>query len=46
MEKIAKCLLIDPVTGKLRPDGEAILVEQVIADGDTKGSKRMIESPG
>ena len=44
MEKIAKCLLIDPVTGKLRPDDEAILVEQVIADGDTKGSKRMIKA--
>ena len=43
MEKMAKYLLIDPETGKLRPDNEAILCREIIADGDTKGSTRLIK---
>ena len=42
MEKMGKFLLIDPETGKLRSDEEAILCREVIADGDTKGSNRLI----
>ena len=41
LEKIAEDLLIDPVTGKLRPDDEAILVDWFVADGDTKGASRV-----
>ena len=43
MEKIAQHLLIDLNIGKIRPDDEAILGRQTITDGDTKGSKRLIE---
>ncbi|KAL7545104.1 hypothetical protein ACHAWF_008471 [Thalassiosira exigua] len=42
MEDLAEYLLIDPETGKMRPDDEAILAEYVVADGDTKGPKRFI----
>ena len=42
MEKMGKFLLIDPETGKLRSDEEPILCREVIADGDTKGSNRLI----
>eukprot|EP00986_Skeletonema_menzelii_P020007 scaffold29846_cov211-Skeletonema_menzelii.AAC.1 len=41
-ELIARDLLVDPATGKLRPDDEAILVDCFISDGDTKGAKRFI----
>ena len=43
MEKMARYLLIDPKTGKLRPDNEAILFREDIADGNTKGSTRLIK---
>ena len=42
MEKMARYLLIDPKTGKLCPDNEAILCREVVTDGDTKGSTRLI----
>mmetsp|Transcript_1674 Transcript_1674/g.2723 ORF Transcript_1674/g.2723 Transcript_1674/m.2723 type:complete len:294 (-) Transcript_1674:121-1002(-) len=42
LESIAEYLLIDPVTKKLRPDDEAILVDWFVADGDTKGAIRFI----
>ncbi|KAL7545351.1 hypothetical protein ACHAWF_015517 [Thalassiosira exigua] len=43
MEKMARYLLVDPETGKFRSDEEAILGREIIADGDTKGSKRFIK---
>ena len=43
MEKITRHLLIDLNIGKIRSDDEAILARQTITDGDTKGSKRLIE---
>ncbi|KAL7531549.1 hypothetical protein ACHAWF_003816 [Thalassiosira exigua] len=43
MEKMAKYLLVDPESGKFRPDDEAILGREIIADGDTKGAKRFIK---
>eukprot|EP00985_Skeletonema_marinoi_P018417 scaffold10289_cov75-Skeletonema_marinoi.AAC.1 len=42
LERIAEYLLIDPETGKLRPDDEAILVDCFVSDGDTKGATRFI----
>ncbi|KAL7536484.1 hypothetical protein ACHAXR_007193 [Thalassiosira sp. AJA248-18] len=43
LESLAKFLLIDPDTGELRPDDEAILVNHVIGDGDTKGPNKFIK---
>ena len=42
MEKMGHFLLIDPENGKLCSDKEAIVCREVIADGDTKGSNRLI----
>ena len=44
MGSLAKYLLIDPDTGKFRPDDEAILANFVIADGDTRGPNRFMET--
>ena len=44
MEDIGKYLLIDPKTGKFRPDEEAILAKEVCTDGDTKGCNRFIKA--
>ncbi|EJK46210.1 hypothetical protein THAOC_35133, partial [Thalassiosira oceanica] len=42
LEELAEMLLIDPKTNEFRSDDEAILVLQVVTDGDTKGAKRFI----
>ena len=42
LESLAEFFLIDPETGNFRPDDEAILVDFVVADGDTKGPKKFI----
>jgi len=43
VKSLAEFLLIDPDTGKFRPDDEAILADFVIADGDTKGPNKFIK---
>ena len=42
LESLADFFLIDPKTGNFRPDDKAILVDFVVADGDTKGPKKFI----
>ena len=44
LANLAKYLLVDPNTGKFRPDDEAILVDYFVADGDTKGPRRFIRT--
>ena len=44
MEELGKYLLIDPSTGKFRPDNEAVLARLVCTDGDTKGCNRFIKT--
>ena len=41
---LGEYLLINPDTGKLRPDNKAILALHTIADGDTEGPKRFINN--
>ena len=42
LEELAETLLIDPKTKEFRSDDEAILAQQFVTDGDTKGAKRFI----
>ncbi|EJK74880.1 hypothetical protein THAOC_03416 [Thalassiosira oceanica] len=42
LEELGEYLLIDPATGKFRPDDEAILALELVTDGDTKGAKRFM----
>ena len=42
LKSIAKDLLIVPEIGKFQPNEEAVLVLQLIADGDAKGPNRFI----
>ena len=42
LESFAKFLLMDPETGDIRPNDEAILVNFVIGDGDTKGPTKFM----
>ena len=43
MGSLAEYLLIDPKTGKFRPNNEAILASMIVADGDTTGPNRFIK---
>jgi len=42
-EDIAVSYLLDPKTRELLPDDEAIFVDQMVTDGDSRGAKRLIQ---